>query len=156
MSDSNAGPAAALLRPAIPGPQPLCAAADLVERGKAVLFEVRLWGQPARAFALRFDGKLVGYLNRCAHVPVEMDWQPGEFLDHDKRWIVCSIHGASYEPANGRCVGGPCGQARLMPIRIDEQAGQACWYPSADIRPMLSATAPAPAGAADPDPESPP
>ena len=36
--------------------------------------------QPARAFALRFDGRVVAYLNRCAHVPTEMDWQPGQFL----------------------------------------------------------------------------
>ena len=122
---------------------PLCASDALVERGKAVLFDVRLWGQPARAFALRFDGRLVAYVNRCAHVPVEMDWQPGEFLDHDKRWIVCSIHGASYEPADGRCVGGPCGRSRLIPVQIDEQDGQACWYPSADVRLPLAPTAPA-------------
>ena len=118
-------------------PRALCPAADLVERGKAVVFDVLLWGQPARAFALRFDGALVAYINRCAHVPIEMDWQPGEFLDHDKRWIVCSIHGASYEPANGRCVGGPCGRSKLMPITVAELDGQACWYPSADIRPVL-------------------
>ena len=129
-----------LLRPAlrpIPGPQPLCAAADLVERGKATVFDVLLWGQPARAFAMRFDGALVAYINRCVHVPVEMDWQPGEFLDHDKRWIVCSIHGASYEPADGRCVGGPCGRGKLMRITMAERDGQACWYPSADIRPVF-------------------
>lgn len=117
-------------------PLALCPAADLVERGKAVVFDVLLWGQPARAFALRFDGSLVAYINRCAHVPVEMDWQPGEFLDHDKRWIVCSIHGASYEPANGRCVGGPCGRSKLMPIAVADIDGQACWYPSIDIRPV--------------------
>lgn len=117
-------------------PLALCPAADLVERGKAVVFDVLLWGQPARAFALRFDGLLVAYINRCAHVPVEMDWQPGEFLDHDKRWIVCSIHGASYEPANGRCVGGPCGRSKLMPIAVADIDGQACWYPSIDIRPV--------------------
>ena len=117
-------------------PQVLCPAADLVERGKAVVFDVLLWRQPARAFALRFDGVLVAYLNRCAHVPVEMDWQPGEFLDHDKRWIVCAIHGASYEPADGRCVGGPCGRSKLMRIAVAEIDGQACWYPSADVRPV--------------------
>jgi nitrite reductase/ring-hydroxylating ferredoxin subunit len=121
-------------------PQPLCAAADLAERGKAVLFDVLLWGQPARAFALRFDGKLVAYINRCAHVPVEMDWQPGEFLDHDKRWIVCSIHGASYEPADGRCVGGPCGRGKLIRLTVAERDGQACWYPSTDVRPVLPGT----------------
>ena len=117
-------------------PLPLCPAADLVERGKAVVFDVLLWGQPARAFGLRFGGALVAYINRCAHVPVEMDWQPGEFLDHDKRWIVCSIHGASYEPADGRCVGGPCGRSQLMRVAVAEIDGQACWYPSADIRPL--------------------
>lgn len=117
-------------------PLALCPAADLVERGKAVVFDVLLWRQPARAFALRFDGRLVAYINRCAHVPVEMDWQPGEFLDHDKRWIVCSIHGASYEPADGRCVGGPCGRSKLMRIAMAEIDGQACWYPSADVRPV--------------------
>ena len=118
-------------------PQRLCASADLVERGKAVVFDVLLWGQPARAFALRFNGQLVAYINRCAHVPVEMDWQPGEFLDHDKRWIVCSIHGASYEPADGRCVGGPCGRSKLMRLTLAEHEDWAYWYPSADIWPVL-------------------
>ena len=131
--------AAAATPPARPAamPQRLCASADLVERGKAVVFDVLLWGQPARAFALRFNGQLVAYINRCAHVPVEMDWQPGEFLDHDKRWIVCSIHGASYEPADGRCVGGPCGRSKLMRLTLAEHADWAYWYPSADIRPVL-------------------
>ena len=150
-------PGAASTAPA----QPLCAAADLAERGPAVVFDVLLWGQPARAFALRFNGALVAYINRCVHVPVEMDWQPGEFLDHDKRWIVCSMHGASYEPANGRCVGGPCGRGRLMAVRIDERDGQACWYPSADIRPCPPLRLPVPAlpamlPADTPAPESPP
>ncbi|MBI3368197.1 MAG: Rieske 2Fe-2S domain-containing protein [Burkholderiales bacterium] len=118
--------------------QPLCASAALVEREPAQVFDVLLWRQPARAFAMRFDGKVVAYVNRCAHVPVEMDWQPGHFLDLDKRWIVCSIHGASYEPANGRCVGGPCGAGRLMPILTAEREGLVYWYPSRDIRPVQS------------------
>jgi nitrite reductase/ring-hydroxylating ferredoxin subunit len=119
-----------------PGAQPLCAAADLVERGSARVWDVRLWGQPQRAFALRFDGRVVAYLNRCAHVPAEMDWQPGEFLDADKRWILCSIHGAAYEPGDGRCVGGPCGRDRLMAIDVIERDGQVYWYPSPDIQPV--------------------
>ena len=125
-------------------PQPLCATTELTERGRAVVFDVLLWGQPARAFALRFDGALVAYVNRCAHVPVEMDWLPGEFLDQDRRWSVCSIHGASYEPADGRCVGGPCGRGRLMRIATTERDGQACWYPSVDIRPVLFVESAAP------------
>jgi len=116
--------------------QPLCAAVELAERGRAVGFDVMLWRQPARAFALRFDGRVVAYINRCAHVPTEMDWQPGEFLDADKRHIVCSIHGATYEPSNGRCVDGPCGRGRLMVIDVNERDGQVYWYPSRDIAPL--------------------
>jgi len=122
---------------------PLCASADLEERGRAVLFDVMQYRQPARAFALRFEGRVVAYVNRCVHVPTEMDWTPGEFLDADRRWILCSIHGAAYEPADGRCVAGPCGRGRLSPIGVDERDGQVYWYPSRDILPAALA-APAP------------
>lgn len=120
-----------------PGAVPLCAAADLVEGGRAVVFDVLEYGRPVRAFALRFDGQVVAYLNRCAHVPVEMDWQEGEFLDADRRYIVCSIHGATYEPSDGYCLAGPCGGARLTRIVVAERDGRVCWYPSRDIQPVF-------------------
>ena len=93
-------------------------------------------GRPARAFVLRFRGTVVGYLNRCAHVPAEMDWLEGEFLDADRRYIVCSIHGASYEPADGRCAGGPCGRGRLTALIVREEGGAVYWYPNELIRPV--------------------
>lgn len=116
--------------------QTLCRTDELAERGRAVVFDVLLWRQPARAFALRFDGRVVAYINRCAHVPTEMDWQPGEFLDAERRNIVCSIHGATYAPESGRCVGGPCGRGRLMALAVSESDGQVYWYPSRDIAPL--------------------
>ncbi len=122
----------------------LCTADALPERGRAWVWDVVEYGRPVRAFALRFDGRVRAYLNRCAHVPTEMDWQEGEFLDMDRRWILCSIHGASYEPADGRCVGGPCGRGRLTPVAVAEEAGQVYWYPSRDIRPVSFDDPPAP------------
>jgi nitrite reductase/ring-hydroxylating ferredoxin subunit len=122
----------------------LCAADALPERGRAWVWDVLEYGRPVRAFALRFDGLVRAYLNRCAHVPTEMDWQEGEFLDMDRRWILCSIHGASYEPADGRCVGGPCGRGRLTTVAVAEEAGQVYWYPSRDIRPVCFDDPPAP------------
>lgn len=124
--------------------QPLCASAELAERGRAHLFEVRLWGQPARAFALRFDGRVVAYVNRCAHVPAEMDWQPGEFLDDTRRWILCSIHGAAYEPSNGVCIAGPCRGKRLIPILAEESDGQVRWYPDRNLQPAAPPAGPTP------------
>lgn len=107
-----------------------------------------LAGQVAPAFALRFDGRVVAYLNRCAHVPVEMDWQPGQFLDQDQRWIICSIHGAVYEPADGRCVAGPCRGRSLTPLRVAEQDGQVLWWPQAPLlEPARPESRPVPAPA---------
>ncbi len=130
-----------------PAGELLCPSRALVERGSAWVWDVLEQGQPVRAFALRFDGVVRAYLNRCAHVPTEMDWQPGEFLDADRRWILCSMHGAAYVPADGRCVGGPCGRGRLTPIAVAERDGRVYWYPSRDIRPpalaVLSARPPA-------------
>lgn len=117
-------------------PEPLCTSAQIEERGRAWVWDVLEYGRPARAFALRFDGSVRAYLNRCLHVPTEMDWQPGEFLDIEKRWIVCSIHGATYEPADGRCVGGPCGRGKLAAVRTEERDGQVYWYPSLHVRPV--------------------
>lgn len=121
----------------------LCDARALEEKGRAWVWDVLEYRRPARAFVLRFDGELRGYLNRCLHVPTELDWQPGEFLDIEKRVILCSIHGAAYAPHDGRCVGGPCGRGRLTPVQVQERDGQVYWYPSRDIQPVAS-IAPAP------------
>ncbi len=99
------------------------------------MFEVVQYGAPVRAFVLRHDGNPVAYLNRCAHVPAEMDWQPGEFYDSDRQFIICSIHGATYHPRDGRCIGGPCGRGKLTALQVEERDGQVYWYPCRDIRP---------------------
>lgn len=115
--------------------QRLCRSDALDERGDALVFEVLHFRAPARAFALRHGGKVVAYLNRCAHVPAELDWQPGQFLDSEREFILCAIHGASYEPATGRCAGGPCGRGGLTPLQVEEVEGEVYWYPSRDTRP---------------------
>jgi len=116
-------------------PVRLCASDELVERGDAVVFDVMQWRDKTTAFAMRFEGEVVAYLNRCVHVPTEMDWQEGKFLDSDREFILCSIHGASYNPRDGRCAGGPCGRGRLTVLRVEERDQQVYWYPSLDTQP---------------------
>ncbi len=129
MAEAAATPAAT------PAGQLLCLGSELREKGRALLFELREYSQPVTAFAMRYDGRVVAYLNRCAHVPVQLDWQPGEFLDADQRFIICSLHGATYEPADGRCVGGPCGRGRLKPVAVQERDGRVYWYPDSQLTP---------------------
>ena len=121
--------------PALPA-QRLCVSDELAERGRAIVFDVLHYREPARAFALRFDGQVVAYLNRCVHVPTELDWQPGEFLDASREFILCSIHGAAYAPATGRCIGGPCGRGGLVRLEAFERDGAVWWLPTRDTRPV--------------------
>jgi len=118
-------------------PQALCASADLQERGDAVMFEVLADGKPVSAIAVRYNTVAVAYLNRCAHLPAEMDWQPGQFWDMDKRFIVCAMHGALYDPPRGLCVMGPCRGAHLTSIPLSESEGRVCWYPSERLQPVF-------------------
>lgn len=101
----------------------ICEAAALVDAGRGVRFEVEYFGEAAPAFAVRKDGQVHGYLNRCAHVAMELDWQEGVFFDADGLDLLCSTHGATYDAATGRCVGGPCNGSPLVKLRLEERNG---------------------------------
>ncbi|HVL34577.1 MAG TPA: Rieske 2Fe-2S domain-containing protein [Burkholderiales bacterium] len=105
-------------------PRLICASAALAEAGAGVRFEVEYFGSPTPAFAVRAAGRVHGYLNRCSHVPMELDWQPGVFFDSAGRDLLCSTHGATYDAATGRCLGGPCGRTPLVKLRLEERGGQ--------------------------------
>lgn len=77
------------------------------------------------AFVIRHDGVAHAYLNRCAHVAMELDWQPGQFFTQDKSAIICASHDAQYLPDTGECISGPCPRgATLIKLDIEEKNGQ--------------------------------
>ncbi len=101
----------------------ICASADLVERGPGFRFKVRRAGELAPAFVIRYEGRPQAFLNRCAHVSVELDWENGQFFDSSRLYLICSTHGAMYEPDSGYCVAGPCKGASLTAIAVEERDG---------------------------------
>ena len=113
----------------------LCSSDDLVDGGLAVPFDVVYQGQSCWAFALRFEGQAHAYLNRCAHVAMEMDFQPNRFFDTTGRWLICATHGALYQPATGRCMSGPCRRA-LVKIDLSEQSGVVHWHTASQLQPI--------------------
>lgn len=70
------------------------------------------------AFAVKHGGQVYAYLNQCAHIAMEMDWQAGQFFDFDAQYIMCATHGALYEPNTGRCIAGPCEGKLLKPVKL--------------------------------------
>lgn len=112
----------------------LCEAAAVEDGGRGVRFPVRAFGADATGFVVRYAGKAYAYLNRCAHVPVELDWFKGEFFESDKRYLMCSTHGATYAPESGACTGGPCRGGKLRPIALREAEGRIYWLPDQHVR----------------------
>src|SRR5262249_27756503 len=75
-------------------------------------------------FAVRFCGKVSAFVNRCPHLGTELDWQPGDFYEESGLYLVCSTHGAIFEPDTGKCVAGPCRGASLERLQVREREGQ--------------------------------
>ncbi len=104
----------------------LCQSQDLLERGLAQRFSLQWGGRERSAFAIRYDGVVYAYINECAHVPMEMDFNQGDFFDYSHSWLVCSTHGAYYAPNTGLCLGGPCPGRKLISLPVREYANQVC------------------------------
>lgn len=101
----------------------ICASEVLHDAGMGVRFTVDRLERQIPAFAIRFEGRVYAYLNECGHVPAQLDWQPGEFFDHSKLYLICSIHGALYAPETGRCLGGRCHGVGLKALPVVEHSG---------------------------------
>jgi len=99
-------------------------AEHLVDGGTGLRTTVPGPGGPASAFVVRFQGANFAYLNRCAHVPVELDWLEGAFFDDSGQYLVCATHGAMYEPDTGRCVDGPCRGRSLDALECRIEGGR--------------------------------
>jgi nitrite reductase/ring-hydroxylating ferredoxin subunit len=102
----------------------ICGSDALVDGGKGVRFKLMYRGREEPAFVVRYDGRVHAYVNNCAHVPVEMDWPEGEFFDNSGLYLICSVHGAAYEPDTGHCLMGPCRGDRLIALRVEERDGK--------------------------------
>jgi nitrite reductase/ring-hydroxylating ferredoxin subunit len=103
----------------------ICASNELADGDKGVRFSVEPLNESRTvpAFMIRYQGRIYAYLNRCAHIGVELDWIEGEFFDDSGLYLVCSTHGAIYEPHSGFCVGGPCKGKNLQRLEIEERDG---------------------------------
>jgi nitrite reductase/ring-hydroxylating ferredoxin subunit len=94
---------------------------ELVEKSLGLRFALPQLGEFATGFVVRYHGKAHAYVNQCAHVPVELDWNQGEFFTVSKDYLICATHGAHYMPDTGHCVMGPCKGKSLQSLPVTEQ-----------------------------------
>lgn len=72
--------------------------------------------------AVRKDGHVYAYVNRCPHKGVPLEWQADEFLDSSRSLIQCARHGALFLIDSGECVTGPCEGESLSALDCREDA----------------------------------
>ena len=102
------------------GYQKVCDSERVIDGGKGFRFAIYWENAYVPAFIVRYEKSVYGYLNRCAHQAIELDWNEGEFFDVDKRFLVCATHGALYEPVEGKCISGRCQGIGLTRLLVKE------------------------------------
>lgn len=95
-----------------------------VAEGASLKFEFERMGVGFEGFVIRHQGRWVAYENRCRHLPLPLDYGDNRFFTPDGQFLVCSSHGAIYEPLTGRCVGGPCAGSTLQRLTLIEENGE--------------------------------
>ena len=71
---------------------------------------------------LRRGGEVRGYLNICPHTGRRLDYAPGKFLLKNDT-LICAVHGATFNQADGLCIAGPCRGEHLREVAVQVQDG---------------------------------
>lgn len=67
---------------------------------------------------VRWGRQVFGYVNKCPHDGVNLDWERNQFLDPNGIRLMCGKHGALFELGTGMCIEGPCKGRALQPIAL--------------------------------------
>jgi nitrite reductase/ring-hydroxylating ferredoxin subunit len=74
--------------------------------------------RPWSIIVVRWGKQVFGYVNKCPHDGVNLDWERNQFLDPNGTRLMCGKHGALFELGTGVCVDGPCKGRSLVPVAL--------------------------------------
>ncbi|MNZ76949.1 Rieske [2Fe-2S] domain protein [compost metagenome] len=92
---------------------------DALAEGQSRSFDI----DDLALFAVRKNGKVHAYLNRCPHRATRLEWEEDRFLDDSGNLLRCAHHGALFLIDSGECIQGPCfgDVLEMLECREDEQ-----------------------------------
>lgn len=96
----------------------------MVADGKARGIVVQMRAGRFHGFVVRRGDVVFGYVDRCPHAGVPLTPILDDYLTPDGQLIACNWHGALFDVATGRCVGGPCIGQYLSPWPVAIVDGQ--------------------------------
>ena len=104
-----------------PGTAALCRL-DEIPDGGATAVDATLADGEGSLILLRRGECVHGYLNVCPHAGRRLDYAPGKFLLKNDT-LICAVHGATFNKADGLCIAGPCRGERLRTVAVQVEAG---------------------------------
>ncbi|RXH38040.1 (2Fe-2S)-binding protein [Bradyrhizobium nanningense] len=82
--------------------------------------------RPWSVVVVPWGKRVLGYINKCPHNGVQLDWEQNQFFDPYGIRLMCGKHGSTFELSTGRCVEGPCQGRALTPIALAALDGDIC------------------------------
>lgn len=82
--------------------------------------------RPWPIVVVRWGKRVFGYVNRCPHHGVNLDWERNQFFDPNGVRLMCGKHGALFDLGTGLCVEGPCQGSSLTPVSLSIHDGDIC------------------------------
>jgi nitrite reductase/ring-hydroxylating ferredoxin subunit len=101
----------------------LCRLAEIADPGSRG-FELDDGPGGRAIFLVRRGAALAAYVNSCPHTGGPLDWVEDQFLDLDRRHILCATHGALFRIEDGHCLAGPCKGRGLTTVAIVVAEGE--------------------------------
>lgn len=95
----------------------LCSTSEL-DRTDAKSLSIEIDGVITDLFLVRNNAGIYCYIDHCPHLGSPLAWQPDQYLDSDKKHIVCATHAALFKIDSGYCVAGPCVDQSLTQLTI--------------------------------------
>jgi len=82
--------------------------------------------RPWSILVVRWGRQVFGYVNKCPHDGVNLDWERNQFFDPSGIRLMCGKHGALFELGTGQCLEGPCKGRGLTPVALTIIDGEVC------------------------------
>lgn len=83
--------------------------------------------RPWPIMVMRWGKRVFGYVNKCPHDGVNLDWERDTFLEPNYgNRLMCGKHGALFDLGSGLCVEGPCKGRSLEPVALEVIEGDIC------------------------------
>jgi nitrite reductase/ring-hydroxylating ferredoxin subunit len=93
--------------PARPKPGTDLIALDKIKPHSALVLDFAQGDARFSLLLTRTDHDVSAFENVCPHARSPLERPDGRVVVHQKKFIVCAAHGASFQMDTGRCVAGP-------------------------------------------------